>query len=101
MLKNRYNDEYWIPFYNEIRFAESGLDADPATKDFVANNALQIYSKGGILEAINYIQRKTFNIVAVEGSLLYNSKKRLTGDTDRDILELVQREVLNEKFELF
>lgn len=100
-LKSKYNDEYWIPLYNEIRFAESGLDADPATINFTANNALQIYATSGIAAAIAHIQRKTFNIIAVEGSLLYNSKKRLTGDEDRDILEEVQREVLNEKYELF
>ena len=104
-LREKYNDDYWLPFYGEIRFAESGLEVDEATKNFVINNALQINKQKGAQEASRYIQRKTFNIIAVEGSLMYESKKRrlknLTDASNSDILDEVRREVINDKFELF
>ena len=56
-------------------------------------------------EAARYIQRKTFNIVAVEGSLMYESKKLdvkdLTDASNSDILDMVRKETINDKFELF
>ena len=104
-LRAKYTYDYWIPFYGDIRFAESGLDADSATKNFVINNALQINEKMGSDEAARYIQRKTFNIVAVEGSLMYESKKLdvkdLTDASNSDILDMVRKETINDKFELF
>jgi len=104
-LRAKYTYDYWIPFYGDIRFAESGLDADSATKNFVINNALQINEKMGSDEAARYIQRKTFNIVAVEGSLMYESKKLdvkdLTDTSNSDILDMVRKETINDKFELF
>jgi hypothetical protein len=104
-LREKYTDDYWIPFYADIRYAECGLNLTPATKNFVTNNALQINDKMGLAEAIRYIQRKTFNIVAVEGSLMYKSKKidsrDLTDASNRDILDVVRKEVINDKFELF
>ena len=104
-LREKYGDDYWLPFYGEIRFAESGLEVDEATKNFVINNALQISEQKSSQEAIRYIQRKTFNIIAVEGSLMYESKKRrlknLTDVSNSDILDVVRRELINDKFELF
>ena len=104
-LREKYNDDYWLPFYGDVRFAESGLEVDEATKDFVINNALQISKHKGPEEAARYIQRKTFNIIAVEGSLMYESKKLdtkdLTDASNSDILDVVRREVINDKFELF
>ena len=104
-LREKYGDDYWLPLYGEIRFAESGLGIDEATKNFVINNAIQVSQQKGSQEAARYIQRKTFNIIAVEGSLMYESKKldakNLTDASNSDILEEVQREVINDKFELF
>ena len=104
-LREKYNDDYWLPFYGEIRFAESGLEVDDATKNFVINNAIQVSEQKGSEEAARYIQRKTFNIIAVEGSLMYESKKLdtkdLTDASNSDILDVVRREVINDKFELF
>tara|TARA_R100000008_G_scaffold73253_1_gene51659 strand:+ start:102 stop:1406 length:1305 start_codon:yes stop_codon:yes gene_type:complete len=104
-LREKYGDDYWLPFYGELRFAESGLQADEATKNFVINNAVQISEQKDSTEAVRYIQRKTFNIVAVEGSLMYQTKKldakNLTDASNSDILKEVQREVINDKFELF
>ena len=104
-LVRKYADDYWIPMYAEIRFAESGLNPDKATKNFVINNALQFYSQHGAAAAVQYIQRKAFNIIAVEGSLMYEAKKLeardLTDPPNRDILNEVRKQVINDKFELF
>lgn len=104
-LRDRFTFDYWVPFYVRLRFAESGLRVDPATVNFVINNALQIYDKKGQTEASRYVQRKTFNIIAVEGSLMHQSKKRrtknLTDASSSDILDEVRKEVINDKFELF
>lgn len=104
-LQADYPLSYWMPIYVRMKFGESNLNADEATINFVSNNALQIMEQKDTASAINYIQRKTFNTTALEGSLAYESRKLRTKDLTEasvgDILEEIQQETLFEKFELF
>ena len=104
-LRRRYSLDYWLSVYTEIRFSESGLNADRGTIDFVKSNAMQLYNLQGLDRAMEYVQEKTFNITGVEGSIMYETKKLnandLTQDTVNDILEEVQVETLYQKFELY
>ena len=104
-LQEDYPLSYWMPTYVRMKFGESNLEADEATINFVSSNALQIMEQKDTDSAINYVQRKTFNTTALEGSLAYESRKiraeDLTNVTVDDILEEVQKETLFQKFELF
>tara|TARA_B100001094_G_C18106891_1_gene758894 strand:- start:44 stop:1336 length:1293 start_codon:yes stop_codon:yes gene_type:complete len=104
-LQTDYPLSYWMPIYVRMKFGESNLNADEATINFVSNNALQIMEQKDTVSAINYIQRKTFNTTALEGSLAYEARKFDTKDLTEasvgDILEEIQQETLFEKFELF
>ncbi len=104
-LQADYPLSYWMPIYVRMKFGESNLNADEATLNFVSSNALQIMEQKDMASAISYVQRKTFNTTALEGSLAYESRKLdakdLTDMSLGDILEEVQKETLFQKFELF
>ena len=104
-LQADYPLSYWMPIYVRMKFGESNLNADEATINFVSSNALQIMEQKDVVRAINYIQRKTFNTTALEGSLAYEGRKLdakdLTDTSLGDILEEIQKETLFQKFELF
>ena len=104
-LQEDYQYDYWMPFYVTMKFYENYNNPDPATVDFVISNSLQILKHQGLSSALNYVQRKTFNISGIEGSLTYETRKfeskDLTEASVGDILEEVQQETLFEKFELF